>query len=49
MVISGNFEIEGQKLSDRDAIGIWDKESISIKSLSQDSELLILEIPMEIK
>jgi quercetin 2,3-dioxygenase len=48
MVISGSFEIENQKLSDRDAIGIWDKETININSLSQDSEILILEIPMEI-
>jgi redox-sensitive bicupin YhaK (pirin superfamily) len=49
MVISGSFEIENQQLSNRDAIGIWDKEIITINSLSQDSEILILEIPMEIK
>jgi quercetin 2,3-dioxygenase len=48
MVISGSFEIENQKLSDRDAIGVWDKETININSLSQDSEILILEIPIKI-
>ncbi len=45
MIISGNLEIHGQTLSDRDAIGIWDVEEIDIKALS-DAEILVMDIPM---
>lgn len=46
MVVKGSIEIDGQVLYDRDGLGISEIESISIKALSQDSELLLIEVPM---
>lgn len=45
MVITGAIEIDGEKLSRRDAIGISDAKNIDIKPL-EDSELLIVDVPM---
>ena len=45
-VLEGTFEIDGQQLSKRDALGIWDTSVISIKSLSADAEILLMEVPM---
>jgi redox-sensitive bicupin YhaK (pirin superfamily) len=45
-VLSGEVIIEGQPLSQRDGFGIWDIEKISIRSISQDSEILVMEVPM---
>lgn len=47
-VISGSFNIEGQLLSRRDGMGIWDLENMSIESLSDQSEILLMEVPMNI-
>ena len=46
LVISGSFEIENIKLEKRDGLGIWETEKISIKANSQNSELLLMEVPM---
>ncbi|MFC4210155.1 pirin family protein [Pedobacter lithocola] len=46
-VISGEVIIDGQTLSKRDAIGIWDTENISFKAISADAEVLLMDIPME--
>ncbi|WP_298238359.1 pirin family protein [uncultured Algibacter sp.] len=44
-IVSGTLEIANQTLSKRDAIGVWDVESIDI--LGQDaSEIIIIEVPM---
>jgi redox-sensitive bicupin YhaK (pirin superfamily) len=45
-VLEGSFEIEGQQLNKRDALGIWDTPAITIKSLSSDAEILLMEVPM---
>jgi redox-sensitive bicupin YhaK (pirin superfamily) len=45
-VLEGAFEIDGQALNKRDALGIWDTNTISIKSLSADAEILLMEVPM---
>jgi quercetin 2,3-dioxygenase len=45
-VINGDFEIGGEILKSRDGIGIWDVEKIEIKSLSDDAEILVMEVPM---
>lgn len=45
-VLSGSFEIDNQIISKRDGLGIENGDSISIKSLSDYAELLIMEIPM---
>jgi len=46
-VINGGFEIEGHKLDKRDGFGIWDTEKIEIKSLSNESKILLMEVPMK--
>lgn len=47
-VLSGSFNIEGQLLSRRDGMGIWDFENMNIESLSDQSEILLMEVPMNI-
>ena len=42
----GDWNIEGNSLNERDGIGIWDTDKISIKALSQDAEVLLMEVPM---
>lgn len=44
-IIDGEVELDGEKLSKRDGIGIYDTETISIKA-SADAELLLMEVPM---
>jgi redox-sensitive bicupin YhaK (pirin superfamily) len=44
-VIEGEVEIEGELLEKRDAIGIYDTESINLKS-TKDSDILFLEVPL---
>ena len=43
--INGKVTVEGEELNDRDAIGIWDTDSIGI-SASKDSKVLLIEVPM---
>ncbi len=47
-LISGEAEIEGNTIYSRDGIGVYETDSVKINSL-QDSLLLVVEIPMEIK
>lgn len=46
-VINGQFTIENINLETRDGLGITDIDRIMIKSTSQDSEILIMEVPMK--
>jgi quercetin 2,3-dioxygenase len=46
-VISGNVTIDDTLLETRDAAGIWNVQSISLKAES-DAEFLIMDIPMEL-
>lgn len=45
MVIEGDIEIAGEKLSRRDAIGVWETGGVPISVLAP-SELLVIEVPM---
>ena len=45
-VLSGEFEIDGQKLETRDGYGIWDLDKFSVKALTQEAEILLMEVPM---
>ena len=45
-VIDGSVTINGQSLSRRDGFGIWEVESLDIKS-NDTTELLLMEVPME--
>ena len=48
MVIEGEFEVAGQKLSRRDGLGIFDTDTLTIKSDKSGSQILIMDIPMTI-
>ncbi len=47
-VIKGQFTINGTILEGRDALGVWNTEKLTIQSLSTDSELLLLDVPMQV-
>ena len=46
-VINGQFTVENQNLNTRDGLGITEASSFTIKSGSQDSEILLMEVPMK--
>lgn len=45
MVINGSVEVEDTNLQQRDAIGVWEAENISIKA-TENAEIIIIEVPM---
>jgi len=45
LVIDGEVKIDGNILSKRDAIGIWDTDAINILSTT-NTEILLIEVPM---
>lgn len=45
-VLSGPLEVEGTVLSTRDAIGLWETETVRISSAGA-TEYLIIEVPMQ--
>lgn len=47
-VLYGSFEVAGQKLEQRDALGITDFDQFELKALAQDAEILLMELPMQI-
>ncbi len=46
-VINGDISINGQLLNTRDGLGIWDTNIFNLKSESHDTEVLLMEVPME--
>ena len=46
-IIDGEVEIEGEKISRRDGIGIWNTDSINIIA-DKNSRILLMEVPMSI-
>ncbi len=46
-ILDGDVEINGESLSKRDGIGIWDTESISIKA-TDNARVLLMEVPMSL-
>lgn len=46
-VLKGSFEIENQILESRDGFGIWNISQAKIKSLENNSEILVMEVPMK--
>lgn len=46
-IIEGQATINGQKLSRRDGLGIWDIDQLTIQADSQ-AEILLMDLPMEI-
>lgn len=47
-VLEGTFNIDGQELSRRDGLGIWDTREVSIAATSQAARILLMEVPMEL-
>lgn len=47
-VLQGSFTINGQELNSRDGMGIWDVDNLDIRSTHDNSELLIMEVPMNV-
>jgi quercetin 2,3-dioxygenase len=44
-VISGDVTINGQKLSKRDGLGVWETDKLDINA-DADAEILLMEVPM---
>jgi quercetin 2,3-dioxygenase len=47
-VIKGKVAIESKELNERDGFGIWNIEEVTIRSLTDGAELLLMDIPMKI-
>lgn len=47
-VLYGQFEIAGQKLNERDALGITDFDQFQLKALTPNAEVLLMELPMSL-
>jgi quercetin 2,3-dioxygenase len=48
-VISGSFDVDGQKLEARDGLGITDRETVALQSQEDGSRILVIEVPMQNK
>jgi len=48
-VIRGAFLVDGQRLEALDGLGITDRETIALRSEDNDSEILIMDVPMSNK
>jgi redox-sensitive bicupin YhaK (pirin superfamily) len=46
MAVEGKFEVEGQELSRRDALGLWDTAAVHITAKSDNARILLIEVPM---
>lgn len=44
-ILEGEVEINNEKLSKRDGMGIWDTNSITVKA-TEDARVLLMEVPM---
>ena len=45
-VLNGDVKINAQELNQRDALGLTDANNLTIEALSQNAEILIMEVPM---
>ena len=45
-VIKGDVAINGQTLNKRDGYGIWDVEKIQFQALTEQTEVLVMDVPM---
>lgn len=45
-VLNGDVKINEQELNQRDALGLIDTNNLTIEALSQNAEILIMEVPM---
>lgn len=47
-VTKGSFMLGEQEINERDGFGIWNTNTLNIKSLEPNSEILLMEVPMTI-
>lgn len=45
-VLKGDVTVDGNKLNERDGLGLTEKEGFTIIANSQDAEVLLMEVPM---
>lgn len=45
-VLNGEFSLNGQTIQRRDGLGISEAEQLKLKALSDDAEILLMEVPM---
>ena len=47
-VLKGSFLINGEALNTRDGMGIWNTDSFELTAQENDSEILLMEVPMKL-
>lgn len=47
-VLNGDFKINEQELNNRDGLGIWDIKELKLTASSENAEILLMEVPMNI-
>lgn len=47
-VLSGSFQLNGETLRSRDGFGIWNTNELKLQSLTDNSEILLMEVPMSL-
>jgi quercetin 2,3-dioxygenase len=47
-IVKGDVTIEGNQLNTRDGFGIWNTDKINITANSEDAEILLMDVPMEV-
>ncbi|MGE8556549.1 MAG: pirin family protein [Chryseobacterium jejuense] len=45
-ILKGSAEIEGQLVEERDGFGVWDIKDLNIKTIQENTEILLMEVPM---
>ena len=45
-ILDGEIKLNGQKLSKRDGMGIWNTDSFIVKA-TEDARILLMEVPMQ--
>ena len=47
-VLNGDFKLNEQELNSRDGLGIWDVKDLKLTAKSENAEILLMEVPMNI-
>jgi quercetin 2,3-dioxygenase len=47
-VIKGDVTINGTALNQRDGLGVWNTDAITVKADSEGAEVLLMEVPMQL-
>jgi redox-sensitive bicupin YhaK (pirin superfamily) len=47
-VLKGSFLVNGELLTARDGMGVWNTSAIELESQEDDAEILLMEVPMQL-